>query len=118
MMATSPAPSADCSMTRGWPPNWAAPDGSMYNADFPPIKWRRTPCAYITRWPSASDYFGFSRRAADRQLLECLRSPASSGSFRGAAEILLPSLRENDRLVRQHSAGELRRAGRALPPLP
>src|SRR5690349_5794283 len=118
MMAISPAPSADCSMTRGWPPNWAAPDGSMYNADFPPIKWRRTPCAYITRWPNASDCFGFSGRAADWQLFECLRSPASQRSFRGAAEILLPPLRENDRLVRQHPTGELRLAARTLPPLP
>ena len=54
----------------------------------------------------------------DRQLSQRLHLSLAARSFGGEAAFALRGLRENHRLVRQHSGGELSRARRPLPLLP
>ena len=54
-------------------------------------------------------------RPADRQLSQCVHSPLAAQPQRGQAALSLRALPQDDRLVRQHSAGELSDARRTLP---
>ena len=113
----SPPPFASCSTMRPWPGVWARRasycNGAIHRGTYG--SWCHGSLSAGALMIGRS---GVSLRAVHWQLPQRVHLSLAAGPVGGAAALALPGMWENHRLVRQHSARELRPAGRPLPPLP
>src|SRR5579872_4997527 len=105
-------------MTPASPWKWAAPGESACNANFQSKEWWKKPCVLTVRYLDDDRAASLPGRTIDWQLLERLHLPSASRSLGNhAIALVLPRVRGNDSVVRQHSNSQLSCLARTMPPL-